>query len=121
MGANPIGFSGLVRMIGLILGPVAFAAILAGLPLGSTPIPDTARAVLALGMRGWRSGGSRRRHRFRRRRCSRSLILPLTGVCTPERAAIPFADPLIFVLLGGFVIGKALEISGLHRRGWHSC
>jgi sodium-dependent dicarboxylate transporter 2/3/5 len=44
------------------------------------------------------------------------LILPLTRVCSPEQAAAPFADPLIFVFLGGFVIGKALEVSGLHQR-----
>ncbi len=107
--------SGLVRMIGLILGPVAFAAILAGLPLGSTPIPDTARAVLALGawMAIWWLTEAAP---LPATALLPILILPLTGVCSPERAAIPFADPLIFVFLGGFVIGKALEISGLHRR-----
>ena len=106
--------SGLVRIIGLILGPMAFAAILGGLPLGG-PMPDAARAVLALGtwMAIWWLTEAAP---LPATALLPILVLPLTRVCSPEQAAAPFADPLIFVFLGGFVIGKALEVSGLHRR-----
>ncbi len=35
---------------------------------------------------------------------------------TPKEAAAPFADPLIFLLGGGFILALGLERAGLHRR-----
>ena len=42
--------------------------------------------------------------------------LPLLGVVPLERVASPYANPLIFLFLGGFLIARAMEQSGLHRR-----
>lgn len=42
--------------------------------------------------------------------------LPLLGVLSLERIAPPYANPLIFLFLGGFLIARAMEQSGLHRR-----
>jgi sodium-dependent dicarboxylate transporter 2/3/5 len=42
--------------------------------------------------------------------------LPLLGVLPLERVAAPYANPLIFLFLGGFLIARAMEHSGLHRR-----
>jgi sodium-dependent dicarboxylate transporter 2/3/5 len=44
------------------------------------------------------------------------VFLPLTRVCTMKEAAAPYADEIIFLFVGGFVIGEALRSSGLHRR-----
>ena len=48
------------------------------------------------------------------------VLLPLTGVYAGDgafkRAAAPFAEPSIFMFLGGFMIALAIEKWGLHRR-----
>jgi sodium-dependent dicarboxylate transporter 2/3/5 len=44
------------------------------------------------------------------------VTFPLLGVATPREAAVPYADPLIFLFLGGFVLGLGLQRWNLHRR-----
>jgi solute carrier family 13 (sodium-dependent dicarboxylate transporter), member 2/3/5 len=44
------------------------------------------------------------------------VLLPLTGAATPAEAASGYANPLIFVFVGGFMIALALERWELHRR-----
>ncbi|MEO1086343.1 MAG: SLC13 family permease, partial [Acidobacteriota bacterium] len=44
------------------------------------------------------------------------LAFPVLGVAPIRDAAAPFANPLIFLFLGGFLIALALEDVGLHRR-----
>jgi len=43
-------------------------------------------------------------------------VLPLTGVLTPAEVGQAYGSPLILLLLGGFLLSKALEHSGAHRR-----
>ncbi|MBT4519971.1 MAG: SLC13/DASS family transporter [Halieaceae bacterium] len=43
-------------------------------------------------------------------------ILPLTGVLTPAQVGQAYGSPLILLLLGGFLLSKAMEHSGAHRR-----
>jgi sodium-dependent dicarboxylate transporter 2/3/5 len=43
-------------------------------------------------------------------------LFPLLGVMPVERAATAYANPLIFLFLGGFLIARAMEETGLHHR-----
>lgn len=44
------------------------------------------------------------------------VVIPLLGVGTVREATAPFANPVIYLLLGGFVLALALERWNLHRR-----
>ena len=43
-------------------------------------------------------------------------VLPLLGVLTPAEVGQAYGSPLILLLLGGFLLSKAMESSGAHRR-----
>jgi sodium-dependent dicarboxylate transporter 2/3/5 len=43
-------------------------------------------------------------------------ILPLLGVLTPTEVGAAYGSPLILLLLGGFLLSRAMEYSGAHRR-----
>jgi sodium-dependent dicarboxylate transporter 2/3/5 len=44
------------------------------------------------------------------------VLLPALGVLPLERAAASYANPAVFLFLGGFLIGLAMERWNLHRR-----
>ncbi len=44
------------------------------------------------------------------------VLFPLLDVRDLNQTAAPYANPLIFLFLGGFVIARGVERSGLHRR-----
>ncbi|MFW6067538.1 MAG: SLC13 family permease [Myxococcota bacterium] len=44
------------------------------------------------------------------------VVLPLSGARSLEDTAPPYAHPLIFLFLGGFLLALAMERWGLHRR-----
>jgi sodium-dependent dicarboxylate transporter 2/3/5 len=43
-------------------------------------------------------------------------LLPLAGVLTPAQVGQAYGSPLILLLLGGFLLSRAMEHSGAHRR-----
>jgi sodium-dependent dicarboxylate transporter 2/3/5 len=43
-------------------------------------------------------------------------LFPLLGAATIDDAAAPYANPLLFLFLGGFLLALAVERWGLHRR-----
>jgi len=43
-------------------------------------------------------------------------LFPLLGVADIRDAAAPFANPIIYLFLGGFLIARAMEATGLPRR-----
>jgi len=44
------------------------------------------------------------------------VLFPLTGVVTVAEATTPYGDPIVFLLLGGFLIALAVERWNLHER-----
>ncbi|MEM8557276.1 MAG: DASS family sodium-coupled anion symporter [Bacteroidota bacterium] len=44
------------------------------------------------------------------------VAFPLVGIAVPADAAAPYANPIIFLFLSGFLLAKGLERWGLHRR-----
>lgn len=105
--------SGLRPRLGLILGPLLFALLLlAGPPDGlsvagwhvaavgilmgtwwvTEPLPIAVTALLPL------------------------VLFPVLGVAKLDATAAPYANPVIFLFLGGFLIALALEHTGLHKR-----
>lgn len=44
------------------------------------------------------------------------VLLPLWGVATPAQAASSYANDLIFLFIGGFILANGIEHWGLHRR-----
>ena len=43
-------------------------------------------------------------------------LFPLVGVASFKEAALPYANPNIYLFLGGFMLALAIERSGLHKR-----
>jgi sodium-dependent dicarboxylate transporter 2/3/5 len=43
-------------------------------------------------------------------------LFPLLGVLTPAQVGQAYGSPLILLLLGGFILSKAMERSGAHQR-----
>ncbi len=44
------------------------------------------------------------------------VAFPLLGVATIGQTAAPYAHPLVFLMLGGFLLGHGMEVVGLHER-----
>ena len=44
------------------------------------------------------------------------VLFPALGILTPTEAAAPYANPVIFLFLGGFMLALAMQRWGLHRR-----
>ena len=43
-------------------------------------------------------------------------LLPMTGVLTDKEVAMAYGHKLVLLLMGGFLLSKAMEKSGVHRR-----
>ncbi len=101
------------KTIGLPLGPAAFLALLA------LPAPDGlaaagwAVAALALWMAIWWASEA---VPVAATALLPLVLLPLLDVAALGTVAAPYANPLIFLFLGGFMIALAMQRWNLHRR-----
>ena len=102
------------KSIGLILGIAAFIALLL-IPIDPEVLPTAARyaaAVTVLMAIFWITQPIPIE--------ATSLIpivaFPLLGILTPAEACAPYADKVIFLFLGGFIIAMSMQRWGLHKR-----
>jgi sodium-dependent dicarboxylate transporter 2/3/5 len=99
------------RRVGVWLGPAVFLAVLWS-PLGLEAAAQKAAAIVALAVTWW---------------ITEAIPLPATallgptlavalGVTSVKEAFAPFADPVIYLFLGSFLIAEALHVHGLDQR-----
>ena len=89
------------RVIGLIAGPLAcLALVLAPAPTGLPPVAWTTAAI-GLWMAIWWMTEA---VPLAATALLPVLLFPLLGVLTLDRIAASYADPLIFLFLGGFYV-----------------
>jgi len=99
--------------IGLIAGPSIFAAMLLVPPPASMPADAwLVSAVATLMVVWWISEALP----IAATALLPIVLFPVLGVTDIAGATTPFANPLIYLFLGGFIIALGMERSGLHRR-----
>ncbi|MDX2238225.1 MAG: DASS family sodium-coupled anion symporter [Hyphomonadaceae bacterium] len=98
---------------GLIAGPLAAGAMLAlGPPAGLSGAAWLTLALLALMVIWWVSEALPVAATALLPLC----VLPSFGVVSARDAAAPYADPIVFLFIGGFMLAGAVEKWGLHKR-----
>jgi sodium-dependent dicarboxylate transporter 2/3/5 len=100
------------RTVGLFLGPVLFVVmLLAPLP-GLTPKAHHLAAILVLSVIFWITEAVPA--------AVTAMLGPTLAVVmgvAPARAALaPFADPVIFLFIGSFILAEAMFVHGVDRR-----
>ncbi len=105
------------KIVGLALGVLAFLIVLALPPFTQEPAAQKVAAVVLLMAIWWITEAVHQ---------SVTALLPLAlfpilGVSNMAEAAAPYADQVIFLFLGGFVLAAAMERCGLHRRAGLAC
>jgi len=101
------------QTIGLFAGPLLFAVIMA-LPAPDTLSSDAWSVVaLALLMACWWATEA---IPVPATSLLPLVMLPLLGAASSSEASLPYARPVIFLLLGGFIAAMAMQKWNLHRR-----
>lgn len=107
------GFGAAGRKLGLALGPaLALILLLVGPPEGLSVQAWVTVALLALMIVWWVTEAIP----ISATALMPLAVLPLAGVATPAEAAAPYADPILFLFIAGFMIAAAIERWGLHAR-----
>jgi sodium-dependent dicarboxylate transporter 2/3/5 len=82
-------------------------------PLGDMPVPAWRTAALGVWMATWWVSEA---VPIAATALLPLVLLPLLGVFPIGAAAAPYANPVIYLFFGGFILAAAFEKSGLHRR-----
>jgi hypothetical protein len=99
--------------IGLLAGLAIFAAVLALPPPAGLPVAGWHTLGLALFMAVW---WTTEPVPIGVTALLPLIVLPLLGVADIAAAAAPYANPLVFLFLGGFLLAACVKRWGLHRR-----
>jgi sodium-dependent dicarboxylate transporter 2/3/5 len=100
------------QRVGLFIGPTLFVSIFLTTPFD---LPSSANAALAgtLWIATWWVTEA---IPIPATSLLPIVLFPMTDVVTVADATAPYADPVVFLLLGGFLIALGIERWGLHRR-----
>ena len=99
--------------VGLILGPILLAVVLIVPPPAGLAAPAWRVAAVGLLMATWWVTEA---IPLAATALLPLVLFPLLGVVGIEAAAAPYANSVIFLFMGGFLIAAAFERCGLHRR-----
>lgn len=114
-----LGMARTMRRLGLVGAPIVALALYALLPRAVEGVPGgltaPAAAVAAVGvlMAGWWLTEALP---LSATALVPLIAFPLLNVLTMREAAAPYADPVIFLFMGGFILGLAMQRWGLHKR-----
>jgi sodium-dependent dicarboxylate transporter 2/3/5 len=101
------------RRIGLFAGPVLFAAVLALPPPAALDPAGWRTAAVGVLMAVWWVTEA---IPIPATALLPIVLLPILGAASIDDVAAPYANPLLFLFLGGFLLALAIERWGLHRR-----
>lgn len=100
------------RSAGLVLGPAAFVGLWAGAPFDLQPDALIVLASTAWIVCWWVTEAVP----IPVTSLLPVVLFPATGVTSVASATAPYADPIVFLLLGGFLVALAIERWNLHHR-----
>ncbi|SDP04501.1 solute carrier family 13 (sodium-dependent dicarboxylate transporter), member 2/3/5 [Actinopolyspora xinjiangensis] len=101
--------------IGRFLGPLLAVAVYFALPGGENGVTDPARAVASVGllMAVWWVTEALP---LAATALLPIALFPLLGVGDVEAATTPYANDIVFLFMGGFMLALGMQRWGLHRR-----
>jgi sodium-dependent dicarboxylate transporter 2/3/5 len=113
--------TGRAARIGLVAGPLAFAALLVvplpTLALEGAPVEATTSCRVVLGLTAWMAAWwMTEALPLAATSLLPLVVLPVAGVRPAKAVARGYFDDTLTLFLGGFGLAIALEKSGLHRR-----
>ena len=102
-----------IKSIGLMLGPLILAAIMMTTPPEGMSDNAWLTAGVALLMAVWWATETMP---IAATSLVPIVLFPILGIIPIKAATAPYANPLIFLFLGGFMVAIAMERWNLHRR-----